>query len=124
MPHGNRERVLMISMAQKGRKGIPRPNFSVGFRPRRVILGLLIPPCRSHPPREISMRPAWIAALAFASAIGFTATAQEKKKEEKYLDPINVEVPHVSTDKTVKLDYDIVYVRAPRAGDKVHKRFF
>src|SRR5262245_22269470 len=74
------------------------------------------------------MRPAWIVALVFATAAGFTAPAQDAKppakKEEKYLDPINVEVPHVSTDKTVKLDYDIVYVRAPRAGDKVHKRFF
>jgi hypothetical protein len=70
------------------------------------------------------MRPAWFAAAVVAAAIGLGATAQEKKKDEKYLDPINVEVPHVSTDKTVKLDYDIVYVRAPRAGDKVHKRFF
>jgi len=25
--------------------------------------------------------------------------------------------PHVSTDKTVRYDYDIVYVRAPRKGD-------
>ncbi len=55
---------------------------------------------------------------------GTLASAQEKKKDEKFLDPINVEVPHISTDKTVKLDYDIVYVRAPRLGDKVHKRFF
>ncbi len=72
---------------------------------------------------QSGVRLVW-AALA-AVAVALTATAQEKKaKEEKYLDPINVEVPHVSTDKTVKLDYDIVYVRAPRAGDKVHKRFF
>ncbi len=33
--------------------------------------------------------------------------------------PINVNPPHVSTDKSVKLDYDIVYVRAPRKGDEV-----
>jgi len=46
---------------------------------------------------------------------------QDKKK---YLDPINVNVPHISTDKTVKYDYDIVYIRAQRAGDKVHKRFY
>ena len=30
-----------------------------------------------------------------------------------------VEVPHVSSDPAVKLDYDIVYVRAPRNGDDV-----
>ncbi len=52
--------------------------------------------------------------------------AQEKKpaREKLYLDPINVAVPSISTDKSVKYDFDIVYVRAPRAGDKVHKRFF
>src|SRR5690348_2233384 len=60
-------------------------------------------------------------------AITFTASApgQDKKpKEEKYLDPIDTKVPHISTDKGVKYDYDIVYVRAKRSGDKVHKRYF
>jgi hypothetical protein len=33
--------------------------------------------------------------------------------------PINVKPPHVSTDPAVKLDYDIVYVRALRKGDAV-----
>src|SRR5881394_3520132 len=33
--------------------------------------------------------------------------------------PINVSPPHFSADKSVKLDYDIVYVRAPRKGDAV-----
>jgi hypothetical protein len=70
------------------------------------------------------MRHPWSAVLAGALAIGLAASAQTKKPDEKYLDPIDVTVPHVSTDKSVKLDYDIVYVRAPRAGDKVHKRFF
>src|SRR5262249_50237175 len=28
--------------------------------------------------------------------------------------PLRVDPPHVSTDKAVKIDYDIVYVRAPR----------
>ena len=36
--------------------------------------------------------------------------------EQLFLDPIDVNVPHISTDKSVKYDYDIVYVRAPRAG--------
>jgi hypothetical protein len=58
--------------------------------------------------------------------LAFTATApgQDKKKEEKYLDPIDTKVPHIGTDKSIKYDYDIVYVRAKRAGDKVHKRYF
>jgi hypothetical protein len=33
--------------------------------------------------------------------------------------PINVKPPHFSTAKTLKLDYDIVYVRAPRKGDAI-----
>ncbi len=49
---------------------------------------------------------------------------QPKDKEKLYLDPIDVKIPHISTDKSIKCDFDIVYVRAPRAGDKVHKRFF
>ena len=57
-------------------------------------------------------------------AFALSAFAQDKKKEEKFLDPIDTKVPHISTDKTIKYDYDIVYVRAKRAGDKVHKRFF
>src|SRR5258707_7200287 len=62
-------------------------------------------------------------ALGIAILISSNAgvLGQEKKK---YLDPINVTIPHISTDKSVKYDYDIVYVRARRAGDKIHKRFF
>lgn len=37
---------------------------------------------------------------------------------------LNVTPPHISTDKSVRYDYDIVYVRARRAGDDVHKRFY
>ena len=33
--------------------------------------------------------------------------------------PINITPKPVASDKSVKLDYDIVYVRAPRKGDAV-----
>jgi hypothetical protein len=39
-------------------------------------------------------------------------------------EPLDTAIPHVSTDPTVRVDYDIVYVRARRAGDEVHKRYF
>ncbi len=55
--------------------------------------------------------------LIFASLVA----AQEK--EPLFTEVIDVDVPHISTDKSVKYDYDIVYVRA-RAGDEVHKRFY
>ncbi len=41
--------------------------------------------------------------------------SQDKKDPPKKL---NVNPPHVSTDKSIKIDYDIVYVRAPRHGDE------
>ena len=44
--------------------------------------------------------------------------------EKLYLGNLNVNVPAVRSDASVKLDYDIVYVRAGRAGDEKHKRFY
>ncbi|MSQ92980.1 MAG: hypothetical protein EXR98_00320 [Gemmataceae bacterium] len=58
-----------------------------------------------------------VVALLLASLAGLPVVGQQKK-EELFLDPIDVKVPHISTDKKVKYDYDIVYVRTPRKGDK------
>src|SRR5262245_20291583 len=58
-----------------------------------------------------------------AGLFAVTAVGQPKP-EAKFLDPLDVQVPHVSTDPELKLNYDIVYVRAKRAGDTVHKRYF
>ncbi len=69
------------------------------------------------------MRTLLTIALALVAGL-VTAQKAEPPKPELYPDPINVEVPHISTDKSIQYDYDIVYVRAKRAGDKVHKRFF
>jgi len=60
--------------------------------------------------------------LALAAIAGLPAVSQQKK-EELFLDPINVKVPHISTDKSVKYDYDIVYVRTPRKGDKASSKW-
>src|SRR4051812_9103673 len=45
-------------------------------------------------------------------------------REPRFTNVINVTVPHISTDKSIHYDYDIVYVRAHRAGDDLHKRFY
>ncbi len=63
-------------------------------------------------------------AITLFAVLSLATVAVAQEKEKKYLDPINVKIAHFSTDKTVKLDYDIVYVRAKRAGDKIHKRFY
>jgi hypothetical protein len=45
------------------------------------------------------------------------------KEEKLYLDAINVAPPPIATDPAVRYDYDIVYVRAPRFGDKGRTRW-
>jgi hypothetical protein len=62
--------------------------------------------------------------LAALALLGGFALLEAAPDEPLYRGKINVNPPHISTDKSVKWDYDIVYVRARRAGDKVHKRFY
>jgi hypothetical protein len=40
--------------------------------------------------------------------------AAQPEKEKRYPGALNMEPPAIATDKSVKYDYDIVYVRAPR----------
>jgi hypothetical protein len=65
----------------------------------------------------------------FCSSIGsaisiLTLSAPAAEDGPLFKADTNVRVPHISTDKSVKYDYDIVYVRAQRAGDETHKRFY
>src|SRR4051794_33975690 len=46
------------------------------------------------------------------------------KGEEPNLRPLRVNPPPLAADRSIRYDYDIVYVRALRAGDKAHKRFY
>jgi hypothetical protein len=55
---------------------------------------------------------------AGALLIDGTPAAEQVDTKKLFLDPINVTPPPIATDKTIKYDYDIVYVRAPRKGDK------
>src|SRR5438309_1683382 len=63
--------------------------------------------------------PCWLLAAAWLSAHALAA-----EPERLFTKKLDVTVPHISTDKSVKYDYDIVYVRAHRAGDKAHQRFY
>jgi hypothetical protein len=63
-----------------------------------------------------------VCALLLAGLAGLPVGGQQKK-EELFLDPIDVKVPHIATDKAIKYDYDIVYVRTPRKGDKAGSRW-
>jgi len=53
--------------------------------------------------------------LCALALLEISASGQAKKEP---LRPLNIVPPHISTDKSVKYDYDIVYVRAPRHGDE------
>ena len=55
------------------------------------------------------------ATLAVVVAHTSVALAEER---QLYPDDLGVVVPPLSSDKSVRYDYDIVYVRAPRSGDK------
>jgi hypothetical protein len=59
-----------------------------------------------------------ISALALSAFLGLLLLAGSGRTAD-VAGPINVKPPHFSTDKSVTLDYDIVYVRAPRKGDAV-----
>src|SRR5690348_9802131 len=54
--------------------------------------------------------------LAVVTLAALSAPAQ-KKEEQRFAGPLSLDVPHVSKDDSVKLDYPIVYVRAPRRND-------
>jgi hypothetical protein len=62
--------------------------------------------------------------LLILAALIAPAAAMSAEQEPLFPETLNVTVPHISSDGAVRYDYDIVYVRAKRAGDKVHKRFY
>jgi len=59
-----------------------------------------------------------VAATGLALAQKPASKRVDKPQEQLYLDPIDVNPPPISADKLIRYDYDIVYVRAPRRGDK------
>ena len=52
----------------------------------------------------------------FVNLICISPRARADEKEILYPDPINLNIPPISSDRSIKYDYDIVYVRAPRHG--------
>lgn len=66
-----------------------------------------------------SVRLALIAFLCCASLSAAEPDSVIPEAERRYSDPISLDIPHVSTDASVRLNYPIVYVRTPRKGDDV-----
>jgi len=67
---------------------------------------------------RILSRLAAVALLAVCST-RIPAAEPVAETDRRYPGPISLEIPHVSTDSSVRLDYPIVYVRTPRRGDDV-----
>ncbi len=71
----------------------------------------------------------WLAAGLFVAMSTINRAEEPRFKpgvEDRplFLEDLDVRIPDVSSDSEIRIDYDIVYVRAKRAGDKIHKRFF
>ena len=65
------------------------------------------------PPREPAMKARLGVALPLVLAALISAAPPAKRSPA----PLGVRPLHVSSDRAVKYDYDIIYVRAPRHGD-------
>ena len=46
------------------------------------------------------------------------SSADERPADKRYRAAIQLDPPHFSQDSALKLDYDLIYVRAPRFGDR------
>ncbi len=62
--------------------------------------------------------------IVFMFIFAIVLAAVEVSAEERYADPIDMRVPPIASDPSIVYDYDIVYVRAQRAGDRTHRRFY
>jgi hypothetical protein len=62
--------------------------------------------------------------IVVAAILGGVVPLFGQDREPLFTQDLNVNPPPIKTDKEINYDYDIVYVRAPRAGDEKHKRFF
>jgi len=70
------------------------------------------------------MTPRWLLAAWVLAGAGALPVRAALDDEPRFTNVIHVAVPPIASDRSVRYDYDIVYVRAPRAGDTVHKRFY
>jgi hypothetical protein len=64
----------------------------------------------------------WLPMLVPALMLALT-TCIFAEEPRLYPNPINMDVPTISSDSSVTYDYDVVYVRAPRKGEQTNTRW-
>src|SRR5262245_28221479 len=106
------------SPSQVVRQTTPEPRadgqHNLGPRfPRRTSRHARFPEIQPVNVRTLLAGPLVLVSLVAAPGAHATGLA-EPEKEKRYLGPLSMKVPHISTDKSVKYDFPIVYVRAPR----------
>lgn len=65
----------------------------------------------------MTLRNVFFCAAVLLIAVLIVPVTGQSKKDKPAPKPLNIHPPHIATDKSIKYDYDIVYVRAPRHGD-------
>jgi hypothetical protein len=65
------------------------------------------------------MRLSPVIAIFALVILGFAGSGSSQDKKPDPSGPLNVKPPPIGSDTSVKWDYDIVYIRAPRKGDNV-----
>src|SRR5689334_22918674 len=66
------------------------------------------------------MKPTWmltVLALTCAAGLLFEAASGQDRPNIRAKATLNVKPASIATDSSVKYDFDIIYVRAPRKGD-------
>ena len=71
----------------------------------------------------LSSRRLLLVSLVLFPVTLWPALGQPPVKDKLYPGPLNIEPQPIAKDTAVKYDYDIVYVRAPRKGDKERTRW-
>ncbi|MCE9603341.1 MAG: hypothetical protein K8U03_00385 [Planctomycetia bacterium] len=65
-----------------------------------------------------------VVGLVFLAVLAAVGRVHAQEREPLFVDPIDVVPQPIAEDRIVRYDYDIVYVRARREGDEIHKRFY
>ena len=68
--------------------------------------------------------PLLAALIGLLSLLVLLAERPATAGEPLFTNDLSLAIPSIASDKSIRYDYDIVYVRAGRAGDEVHKRFY